>query len=61
MGGFQWHDASCSKVFFNEVFTGLCFHWIKGIDLGDFGNEVRMKLDDMVIRVMGRELVVDFL
>ena len=48
-------------MFFNNVFTGFHFHWVEGVDFGNLGDEVRVKLDSVVIGAMGRELVMGFL
>ena len=54
------HDASGLKMFFNEVFAGLHFCWVKGVDFGDFGNKVGAEFDGVVIRTMRRKLTMGF-
>ena len=48
-------------MFFNKGFTHFHLHWVERIDFGDLGDEVWMKFNGMVVRVMRRELVMGFL
>ena len=61
LGRFRWHDPSSSKMFLNEVITGFHFCWVEGVDFGNFGDKVRVKFNDVVIGMMGGELVMSFL
>ena len=47
-------------MFFNKVLTGFHFCQVEGVDFGNLGNEVRVKLNGVVIGVMRRELFMDF-
>ena len=44
----------------DEVFACFHFHWIKGVDFGNFGNEVRVKFNGVVIGMMGGKLIMGF-
>ena len=48
-------------MFFNESFTSFHFCWVERVDLGDFRDKIGMKFNGMVIGMMGRKLVMDFL
>ena len=60
LGGFRGYDLFC-LMFFDKGFTHFHLHWVERIDFGDLGDEVWMKFNGMVIRVMWRELVMGFL
>ena len=49
------------EVFFDKGFA--CFHlcWVEGIDLGDFGSEVWVKFNGVVIGMIRGELIMGFL
>ena len=49
---------SCFKVFFDKGFAHFHLCWVERIDFGNLGGEVRVKVDGVVIGVMGRELVM---
>ena len=57
LGRFRGYDPSCLKVFFNEGFIGFHFHWVERVDFGDFGSEVWVKLDGMIIGAMNEGVV----
>ena len=61
MGGFRGYNPSCLKVFFDKGPASFHLCWVERINFGDPGGEVRVKVDGMVIGVMGRELVMGFL
>ena len=61
MGGFRGYNPSCLKVFLNKGLASFHLCWVERVNFGDFGGEVRVKVDGMVIWAMGRELVVGFL
>ena len=49
------------EMFFNKIFASLHLHRVEQVDLCNFGDKVGVKLDGVVIGMMGRKLVMSFL
>ena len=48
-------------MFLNEGFASLHLCWVKGVDLGNFGDEVRFEFNGVIIGTVGGKLVMGFL
>ena len=47
-------------MLFNEGFACLHLHWVERVDFSNFGNEIGVKFNGVVIGTMRGELVVSF-
>ena len=48
-------------MLFNEGLASFHLCWVERINFGNLGGETRVKVNGMVIGMMGRELVMGFL
>ena len=54
LGGFRGYNLSCLKVLLHKGLA--CFHlcWVEGVNFGDFGSEVWVKFNGVVIGTIRR-------
>ena len=48
-------------MFLNEILASLHFHQVDGVNFGNFGDEVRVQFNGVVIRLVKRKLIMGFL
>ena len=61
LGRFRRNNSSGFQVFFHKGFACLHLRRVERIDFGNFGNEVGVQFDGVIIGAMRGELVMSFL